>query len=180
MTDKNEPAQPEGHQPIINIAGEKVALGPIRRDLVPLYQRWSNDFEVMRYYGGMRPLSREEAEQWYQSTNKNERAAYFTIYDLVSLLPVGYTGLVDISQFHRTPNLTSLLVIGRVGARAMAPRSPGWCWSTVSPVWACTTSFSACTPRTNEGSEPISGPAFEWLAVYGKPGGGPAGPTIFY
>ena len=102
MTDNSEPARLDDRKPIINFAGDTVALGPLRRDLVPLYQRWYNDFEVMRYYGGMRPWSREEAEQWYQSSNKNERAAYFTIYDLVTLLPVGYTGLFDISQFHRT------------------------------------------------------------------------------
>jgi hypothetical protein len=29
-------------------AGEKVALGPHRRDLLPVYQRWINDFEVTR------------------------------------------------------------------------------------------------------------------------------------
>ena len=34
MTDKSEQARPEGQQPIINIVGEKVALGPIRRDLL--------------------------------------------------------------------------------------------------------------------------------------------------
>ena len=59
MTDKNEPAQPEDQQPIINFAGEKVALGPLRRDLVPLYQRWYNDFEVMRFLDTMRPTSLE-------------------------------------------------------------------------------------------------------------------------
>jgi len=34
--------------PIISITGERVALGPIRRDLVPLYHRWINDFAVLR------------------------------------------------------------------------------------------------------------------------------------
>ena len=40
---------PQGHlgQPIVNIVGEKVALGPLRRDLLPLYHKWSNDFEGM-------------------------------------------------------------------------------------------------------------------------------------
>ena len=31
-------------QPLINIWGELVALGPISRDRMPLYQRWVNDF----------------------------------------------------------------------------------------------------------------------------------------
>ena len=33
MTDKAEPPRTDDQQPIINIVGEKVALGPIRRDL---------------------------------------------------------------------------------------------------------------------------------------------------
>ena len=32
---------------IINIFGEKVALGMLRRDLLPLYQKWINHFEVV-------------------------------------------------------------------------------------------------------------------------------------
>jgi hypothetical protein len=27
-------------EPILNVEGERVALGPLRRDLLPLYQRW--------------------------------------------------------------------------------------------------------------------------------------------
>ena len=37
-------------QPIVNIVGEKVALGPIRKDLIPLYHRWRNDFSVARTF----------------------------------------------------------------------------------------------------------------------------------
>src|SRR5437763_995089 len=53
--------------PIINITGEKIALGPIRRDLVPLYLRWINDFEVTRTMGiGWRPMTQEAEEAWYE------------------------------------------------------------------------------------------------------------------
>lgn len=31
----------------VNIVGELVTLGPLRRDLVPTYQRWMNDLAVM-------------------------------------------------------------------------------------------------------------------------------------
>ena len=34
----------ENHkEPILNVVGDLVALGPLRRDLLPLYQRWIND-----------------------------------------------------------------------------------------------------------------------------------------
>ncbi len=36
-----EPPRPDDQQPITNIVGEKVALGPIRRDLTHLFQMWS-------------------------------------------------------------------------------------------------------------------------------------------
>jgi hypothetical protein len=34
--------------PVLTIEGEHVALGPLRRDLVPLYQRWMNNLGTMR------------------------------------------------------------------------------------------------------------------------------------
>ena len=30
--------------PVVNIVGERVTLGPGRRDLISLFQRWDNDF----------------------------------------------------------------------------------------------------------------------------------------
>ncbi len=33
-------------RPIVNIVGRRVALGPLRRDLIPAYLRWFNDFHV--------------------------------------------------------------------------------------------------------------------------------------
>lgn len=35
-----------GEQPILNVEGDLVALGPLRRDLLPLYTRWINDLGV--------------------------------------------------------------------------------------------------------------------------------------
>ncbi len=38
-------------EPIVNIVGGLVTLGPLRRDLLPTYQRWMNDFTVVRNLG---------------------------------------------------------------------------------------------------------------------------------
>ena len=36
-------SNPSGsEEPVLNIAGERVALGPLREDLLPLYGRWIN------------------------------------------------------------------------------------------------------------------------------------------
>ena len=42
-------------EPIISSIGDKVALGPLRRDLISLYQRWFSDLEVMRAFAGRGP-----------------------------------------------------------------------------------------------------------------------------
>jgi len=34
--------------PILSIEGDLVALGPLRRDLLPVYQRWINNLGTMR------------------------------------------------------------------------------------------------------------------------------------
>ena len=105
MTEKDLPAQPEDQQPILNIAGEKVALGPLRRDLVPLLQRWSNDFEVMRFLDAMRPMPFEAPKEWYERAGKKENEAHFTIYEKAQLRPIGTAGLDGISHPHRTAEL---------------------------------------------------------------------------
>lgn len=45
------PAPGTDERPIVNIEGERVALGPLRRDLLPAYQRWINDFSAVRTLG---------------------------------------------------------------------------------------------------------------------------------
>ena len=110
MTDKSEQARPEGQQPIINIVGDKVALGPIRRDLTQLFQLWSNDFEVRRFEGLMLPRSLESIEDLYSRISKNENQAYFVVYEKTQMRPIGNAGLDSISYAHRTAEF--FIVIG--------------------------------------------------------------------
>lgn len=92
-----------GQPPILNITGERVALGPIRRDLLPLYQRWIDDWEVTRTLSHpLRPVTLEAEESWYQGAAMDGRGAMFTIYERDTLRPIGNTGLEDINHQHRT------------------------------------------------------------------------------
>ncbi len=105
---ESEPAN--SSEPIINITGEKVALGPLRGDLLPLYLQWMNDFEVMRGYAdGLRPMSREMGEAWYDRAVKTESEVHFTIYELAAMCPVGFTELLDVDPFHRTAEFGLLI-----------------------------------------------------------------------
>lgn len=79
--------EPGVERPIIAIMGEKVSLGPLRRDLLPLYDRWFNDFEVGRHYFAQAlPHTREEREAWYERFAKGEpNSAQFLIYERATL-----------------------------------------------------------------------------------------------
>jgi RimJ/RimL family protein N-acetyltransferase len=99
----DEPAENPVEHPILNITGDKIALGPIRRDLVPLYQRWINDFEVTRTLGiGTGPMTLEAEQAWYDGASRRGHDALFTIYERVTLRPIGNTGLHDVDLSHGT------------------------------------------------------------------------------
>lgn len=90
-------------QPIVNVVGDKIALGPLRRDLVPLYQRWINDFEVTRGLSmAFRPLTLEAEEAWYERVSEGQGDPAFTIYERATLRPIGNTGLHGVDHANRT------------------------------------------------------------------------------
>jgi diamine N-acetyltransferase len=97
-------SQPGDGQPIVNIVGDRVALGPCRRDLIPLYDRWFNDFEVgMPYFVQLRPHTREAREAWYEHLAKDDPTIVdFLIYERATMRPIGRTGLDQIDLFERT------------------------------------------------------------------------------
>ena len=97
-------------EPIITIVGEKVALGPIRRDLNARYQRWVNDFEVTRTTAqGMRPITSEAQLDWYERIARSEQDVVFTIYERSTMRPIGNTGLHQIDHRHRTAEFGILI-----------------------------------------------------------------------
>lgn len=91
------------------VSGQKVALGPRRRDLIPTYLRWINDPEVNCYltmWGAA--MSIEDEEKWYESTGRpNERL--FTIYLRASGEPLGNMGLHAIDFRNGTAELGIML-----------------------------------------------------------------------
>src|SRR5688572_592084 len=96
--------------PILNITGEKVALGPIRRDLLPHYLRWINDFEVTRTLSaGFQPMTYEAEEAWFEGASKRSGDAMFTIYERATMRPIGNTGIHDVNLHHRTAEFGLLI-----------------------------------------------------------------------
>jgi diamine N-acetyltransferase len=101
--------------PIVNIVGDRIALGPHRRDLLPAYQRWINDFSALRTLGGgpLGPTTLEQEATWYDGQPGNETR--FTIYERTTWRPIGTTALHSID--HRNRSATFGIFIGEAAAR---------------------------------------------------------------
>ena len=85
------------------IVGDKVALGPLRRDLAAVYARWMNELEVRRGLDHMGIATPESQEKWVEDNlergAENEpKAVEFTIYDRSDTAPVGTVGLFGIEH----------------------------------------------------------------------------------
>lgn len=89
------------------VVGEKVALGPLRRDLAPVYARWANSLEVRRGLGILGVLTPESEEKWVDDSIKagaeqEPKGVEFTVYDLGDGAPIGTAGLFRIEHVHGT------------------------------------------------------------------------------
>jgi diamine N-acetyltransferase len=90
-------------EPVLNLVGERVALGPIQKSLLPLFHRWINDFEVVQgLTTGLRPLSIEMEQVWYDAAIKKSDSVYFVIYERETKQPIGITDLHNIDHVHGT------------------------------------------------------------------------------
>ncbi len=91
--------------PIINIEGEKVALGPLHDDLLPLLVKWDNEFAMTDLGGGdMRPRSRHAIADFWEPLIRGGREdrVDFAIYERATLRPIGHTNLRDLDGVRRT------------------------------------------------------------------------------
>ena len=106
-----QPNQIDTDTIIINMAGEKVALGPPRWDLIPLQHRWMNDFEISSLYGWhFRNWTLEAKEDQYNQFGKGGMDyADFIIYERATMRPIGSTSLLNISYQDRTAKYTIII-----------------------------------------------------------------------
>ncbi len=87
-----------------------MALGPLRRELIPLYQKWNNDFEVNRATSSARPVTFEEQEASYDHYVHDSSSVFFTIYECSTGRAIGLTYLSDIKPRSRSAEFA--IVIG--------------------------------------------------------------------
>jgi diamine N-acetyltransferase len=87
------------------IEGERVALGPLRRDLAETYARWMNSLDVRGGLSNLGILDRGSEEAWLEETMKANAEqepdrANFTIYDRRDHEAVGTSVLFDLNHHH--------------------------------------------------------------------------------
>jgi diamine N-acetyltransferase len=85
--------------------GERVALGPLHRGLLPLIERWDNDFQVADLRGDdPRPRSAESIAAGWEPLLRGERPDWigFAIYALPELRPIGIINIRDFTNPHGT------------------------------------------------------------------------------
>jgi RimJ/RimL family protein N-acetyltransferase len=103
-------------QPILNIVGQRVGLGPITRDHLAIAVRWLNDFETIRTLGSPpRPMTLESEIDWFEGIRKSETDILFSIHELESMSLIGSAGLHRINWRHRTADFG--IIIGESSYR---------------------------------------------------------------
>ena len=90
-----------GRRPPLTVEGEQVALGPLRRDLIPTYARWHNDVATTRTYVLSQPATLEQEEAAYTELTTDLNKVFFTVYERATWRAVGTAYLTDIDHFNR-------------------------------------------------------------------------------
>ncbi len=101
---------------IVNIVGEKVALGPLHRALLPLDYRWTSDFATLRMQGMTpTPFTMERIIRRYESGTADDAIILFAIYERATMRPIGVTNLQSIDARNGTAEF--VIFIGEQAAR---------------------------------------------------------------
>src|SRR5215204_4231914 len=93
----------EPARPVVNVQGERVALGPLHRGLLPLIERWDNDFRTADLGGdNPGPRSAESIAVDWEPLLRGERNDWigFAIYALPDLRPIGIINIRDYTNPH--------------------------------------------------------------------------------
>jgi RimJ/RimL family protein N-acetyltransferase len=97
-------------QPIVNIIGERVALGPLRTDLLPLDQQWMNDLLTQSLLGlTPQPRMLEGQRARYARLTDGPDSELFLVYERAGWRPLGTTGLHDIDERNGTAEFGIML-----------------------------------------------------------------------
>jgi RimJ/RimL family protein N-acetyltransferase len=94
----------EANQPIVNIVGEKIALGPLRREVMDTFDlQWGNDFAVTVTHGHLPfPVTAEMAAGRYERILQAVPELWFLIYERATWRPLGFTHFSQMNRVFQT------------------------------------------------------------------------------
>jgi diamine N-acetyltransferase len=108
----------EQHGPVLNIVAERIALGPLRRELAPYVLGWFNDFATTRALGDIvPPWTADRLRSWFEMEETTPSLFPFVIYarDGDDWQPIGTTALLDVDFRNGTAEFG--IIIGEPAAR---------------------------------------------------------------
>jgi diamine N-acetyltransferase len=99
------------------LRGTRVSLTVAGRGHAATYRRWFNDFPVQRTSGLLpMPWSEQQFSEWFERrVLQTSDAVWFTVLEIGTERPVGFTGVRDIDHHHRTAEY--FITIGEANAR---------------------------------------------------------------
>jgi len=98
--------------PELSMRGDRVGLGPLRRDLYPLHVRWVNDPEVgWNVFGGPQERSLEDEGAWLDAESAKSDSVFFLIHarEDGGWRPIGVTSLTEIDPVARSATFRMLI-----------------------------------------------------------------------
>jgi RimJ/RimL family protein N-acetyltransferase len=61
------------------LKGERITLGPVKREYIEPYLKWFNDPEITQYLSMYRPLTRMWEEDWFENLKNRDDTIVFSI-----------------------------------------------------------------------------------------------------
>jgi diamine N-acetyltransferase len=91
------------------LIGERVYLRPLEASDLSRIQKWSNDPEIRALTGEVKPMSRAEAEAFYDRVNSDEHRVWFIVALTENDRAIGEAGLLRMFPAWRTTDLSIIL-----------------------------------------------------------------------
>lgn len=98
-------------QPVVNIVGKQVAIGPIRDEHFAALGQWWNDYATVRHLGAAPAPVRPETTKgtFVDGVLKDSTTVVFALYEVATWRFIGYTGLLRVDHINRSAEFMILI-----------------------------------------------------------------------
>lgn len=91
------------------LIGKRVCLRPLVREDLAQIQKWSNDPDLRRLTGEVKPMTEKGIEEFYQKVQDQETRVWFMITLKDTGISIGEAGLLRMFPAWRTTDLTIII-----------------------------------------------------------------------